>query len=158
ALLVAVLAIEVVYLAVTRTRGAWAGGAMGIAAFAVLHRPRARVGRGRRRIAALAAALAAAALLAALLPGRWTPRNSRDSKRYEPGYRVVLDALDPAAPVVRTRLGLWRRTLALWGEHPLTGVGAGNFAVLFPRHAEPGATADGVLTATMVPRRAHSDL
>jgi hypothetical protein len=71
---------------------------------------------------------------------------------------VVLDALDPASSVVRTRLGLWRRTLAVYREHPLTGVGPGNFPVLFPLHAEPRAAADGVMSATMVPRRPHNEV
>ena len=71
---------------------------------------------------------------------------------------MVLDALDPASSVARTRLGLWRRTLAVYREHPLSGVGPGNFAVLFPLHAEPGAAADGVMSATMVPRRPHNEL
>jgi tetratricopeptide (TPR) repeat protein len=41
---------------------------------------------------------------------------------------------------------------------PLVGVGPGNFAVLFPRYAEPDAAADGVLTPVLAPRRVHDDL
>ena len=43
-------------------------------------------------------------------------------------------------------------------EHPLLGVGPGNWPVFFPRHAEPGAARDGVLSATLAPRQAHNDL
>ena len=46
----------------------------------------------------------------------------------------------PASPVARTRLGLWRRTLAVYREHPLSGVGPGNFPVCFrctPSRARP---------------------
>ena len=43
-------------------------------------------------------------------------------------------------------------------QAPLGGVGPGNFPVLFPRYAEPGAKADGVLTPALAPRRVHDDL
>jgi tetratricopeptide (TPR) repeat protein len=43
-------------------------------------------------------------------------------------------------------------------EHPLVGLGPGNWPVAFPRYAEPGATRDGVLSVTLAPRQAHDDL
>jgi hypothetical protein len=43
-------------------------------------------------------------------------------------------------------------------EHPLVGVGPGNWPVVFPRYAEPGARRDGVLSAALAPRQAHNDL
>jgi hypothetical protein len=43
-------------------------------------------------------------------------------------------------------------------EHPWAGVGPGNWPVVFPRYAEPGATRDGVLSATRAPRQVHDDL
>ena len=147
------LVLEIAYLAVTRARGAWLGGALGIAVFFALRRP--HLSRG-----AVAAALAVGVLaaVAGALPGRWTAHDSLDVKRFEPGTRVVHDAVDPSSPVARTRFALWRRTLAIYGSHPLTGVGLGNFPVLFPLYAEPDATADGVLSPVTVPRRAHNDL
>jgi O-antigen ligase/tetratricopeptide (TPR) repeat protein len=147
------LALELVYLAVTRTRGAWLGGACGAAVFLLLRRPALP-----RPARAAALALGAAVLIAALIPGRLTPRDMLDSKRYAPGQRLVLEAFDPSAPAARTRIGLWRRTWMMYREHPMVGVGPGNFAVMFPRYAEPGATADGVLSPTVAPRRAHNDL
>jgi O-antigen ligase len=153
ALLMLFLALEIVFLAVTRTRGAWLGGAFGTAIFLGMHRP------ALPRPARLAlVGLGLAALAAALIPGRLTARDAFDAKRSQPGQRIVLDALDPTAPAARTRFGLWRRTLSIYREHPLLGVGPGNFAVLFPRYAEPGASADGVLSPWVVPRRAHNDL
>jgi O-antigen ligase len=150
---VLLLIAELLFLAATRARGAWIGAAAGIVVFLVVRRP------ALPRAARLAILpIAAAVLVAALLPGRWRSRDANDTKRYEPGARVVLEALDPASSVARTRLGLWRRTLAVYREHPLTGVGPGNFPVLFPRHAEPGAAADGVMSATMVPRQPHNEL
>ena len=144
---------ELVFLAVTRARGAWIGGALGVVAFFAVRRPALP-----RRALLLLVPVAAVVLGAALLPGRWHARDANDTKRYEPGARVVLDVLDPASSVVRTRTGLWRRTLAIYGTHPLTGVGPGNFAVLFPlvRRAERVGGRD--MSATMVPRRAHNEL
>jgi O-antigen ligase len=147
------LALELGYLAVARTRGAWLGGGLGIAVFFALRRPRLP-----RAVAAGAIAIGTAVVLAAMVPGRWTAHDSRDAKRFAPGAHVLREAIDPRSPVARTRIGLWRRTLQMYREHPLSGIGPGNFAVAFPRYAEPGATEDGVLSPTEVPRRAHDDL
>ena len=104
------------------------------------------------------AAVAILAVAGAAIPGRWTAHDSLDVKRFQPATRVVRDAVDPSSPVARTRLALWRRTLALYRSQPLAGIGVGNFPVLFPLYAEPNATEDGVLSPTAVPRRAHNDL
>ncbi len=153
------LALELVYLGATRTRGAWLGAASGIAVFFGLRWLAGQRGRAVPRAGvALALALGVAALAAAVIPGRVIPRDVADAKRFEPGPHVVREVVDPTSPVVRTRLGLWRRTLTMYRAHPLLGVGPGNFTVFFPLYAEPGARADGVLTPTVVPRRAHQDL
>ena len=141
------------FLAVTRARGAWIGGALGVVAFFAVRRPALP-----RRALLLLVPVAAVVLAAALLPGRWHARDANDTKRYEPGARVVLDVLDPRPRSCARGPALWRRTLAIYATHPLTGVGPGNFAVLFPLYAEPSASADGVMSATMVPRRAHNEL
>jgi O-antigen ligase len=148
-----VLALELVYLGATRTRGAWLGATLGIVAFYALARralPGAALG--------VVLALVVAALAAAVIPGRLTSRDVGDAKRFEAGEHVVSEALDPRSPVLRERLGLWRRTLAMYRAQPLFGVGPGNFQIYFPAYAEPGAHADGVMTAKIVPRRAHEDL
>jgi O-antigen ligase len=147
------LALQLVYLAVTRTRGAWLGAAAGIAGFLFLNRPPLS-----RRALVCAMVVLVVTLGAAMLPGRMHPRDVHDAKRFASGLGFVRTAVDPAASGARARLGLWRRSLLLAREHPLVGVGPGNFAVLFPRYAEPGATADRVLSPTMAPRRAHNDL
>lgn len=149
----ALLVIEVLYLAAARTRGAWLGAGAGLVVFAAL-----RVRRLSRRSVVVTALIAASALVAAAVPGRWTARDARDSKRFAPAAQVVRDGLSVSSPVARTRLAIWRRTWAMFREAPLAGVGPGNFAVLFPGHAEPGAAADGVLSPTSAPRRAHDDL
>ena len=148
-----VLALELVYLGATRTRGAWLGATLGVAVFYALARralPGAALG--------LVLALGVAALAAAVIPGRVTARDVGDAKRFEPGEHVVSEALDPRSAVLRERLGLWRRTVAMWRGHPLLGVGPGNFQVYFPAYAEPGARADGVISAKIVARHAHEDL
>ena len=147
------LVLEIGYLAVARARGAWLGGALGIGVFFALRRP--LLSRATRVAVAAVALLAVAG---AAVPGRWTAHDSLDVKRFQPATRVVHDAVDPSSPVARTRLALWRRTLALYHSQPLAGIGAGNFPVLFPLYAEPNATEDGVLSPTAVPRRAHNDL
>jgi O-antigen ligase len=147
------LALQIVYLGATRTRGAWLGALAAVVVFYLLRRrvvPRAAVVGGL--------AFAVAALAAATIPGRVIPRDLADAKRFDSGEHVVREALDPASPVVRARLGLWRRTLSMYASSPLLGVGPGNFVIFFPLYAEPGALADGVLTPSVVPRRAHQDL
>ncbi len=125
----------------------------GVGMFALIRRP------ALSRTAWLALVpIGAVLLLAVLVPGRWMPRDALDAKRFAPGASVVRDAVDPQSPVIRTRVGLWRRTLAMWRDGPTAGVGPGNFAVMFPRYAEPRAAADGVMSATMVPRRPHNEL
>ena len=146
------LAIELVYLAVTRTRGAWLGGAFGLGTAVVLARP-------RWSRASLAAAIGAVVVAgaAATLPGRFNPYDVGDRKRYSGVMQVLEDGVDSHSTALRTRFGLWRRSLAMVREHPILGVGAGNWPVVFPRYAEPGATRDGVLSASLAPRQAHND-
>jgi O-antigen ligase len=146
------LAIELVYLAVTRTRGAWLGGAAGVLTVIALLRPRLS-----RRGLAVAGAAGALAVLGALLPGRVIPRDVGDRKRAASGVEVAEWSFDPRSTAVRTRLGFWRRSLLMWRDHPVLGVGPGNWPVLFPRYAEPGAAREGALTATLAPRQAHND-
>ncbi len=147
------LVLELLYLAVTRARGAWLGAAAGllVAAYLAGMRP------SRGAIAAVLV-LALGAGVAATLPGRFNPRDAGDTKRYEGVVDVLHDSVDTRSTALRTRFGLWRRTLAMARDYPLFGVGPGNWPVQFPRYAEPGATRDGVLAAGLVPRQAHDDL
>jgi O-antigen ligase len=151
--IVAALVLEVLYLAATRARGAWMGAAIGLLTVAILGR------REWSRAAVLPClALGGLALVVALLPARANPRYAGDTKRFARGFDVVETSFDPESTALRTRIGLWRRSLTLFREQPLVGIGPGNWAVLFPTTAEPGATADGVLSFTLAPRHAHLDL
>jgi O-antigen ligase len=147
------LALEVLYLVATRARGAWLGAAVGVLTVAFLRR------REWSRAALLPGLVfAGLALLMALLPARANPRYAGDTKRFARALEVVETSFDPESTAMRTRVGLWRRSLAMLLGEPLIGIGPGNWAVFFPRYAEPGATADGVLSFTLAPRHAHCDL
>jgi O-antigen ligase len=145
--------VELLYLGATRTRGAWIGAACGL--MVALWTGKARFSRAS--LATGAMAIVAAAIVATV-PGRLNPRDVGDAKRYARVIEVLQEGLDTHATALRTRLGLWRRTVAMIREHPLLGVGPGNWPVAFPLYAEPGAASDGVLTAARGPRQTHDDL
>ena len=146
------VALELLFLGATRARGAWMGAACGLATLAWLSRARI----SRAGVAAAVAALLAAGV-AASVPGRFNARDVGDAKRYAGVVEVLEEGLDTHSTALRTRLGLWGRTVAMVLDHPLLGVGPGNWPVAFPQVAEPGAMRDGVLTATRAPRQAHDD-
>ena len=151
-LLVAV-ALEVLFLAATRTRGAWVGAGVGLGMMVWLGQV-----RPSRRMLLAGGLVAIAVVLVAAVPGRFNPRDAADIKRYEGLGEVLEGALDARSVALRTRFGLWRRTVSMIKGHPAFGVGPGNWPVVFPLYAEPGAVADGVLTPTLVPRQAHDDV
>jgi O-antigen ligase len=147
------LSLELVFLAVTRARGAWIGAACGLGV--TLWFVRERLSSAALAVAAGAAAVA---VVAASVPGRLSPHDAGDVKRYAGVVALLEGGVDARGTALRTRLGLWRRTIAMLCDHPVLGVGPGNWPVVFPRYAEPGATRDGVLSATRAPRQAHEDL
>jgi O-antigen ligase len=153
AALAAAVVVELLFVGATRTRGAWIGAACGLAALALLVRARP----SRTGIVIAIAGIVAAAL-AASIPGRFNPRDAGDNKRYSGVAEVLEESLDTRATALRTRLGIWCRTVDMIREHPVLGVGPGNWPVAFPLHAEPNALRDGVVTATRAPRQAHNDL
>jgi O-antigen ligase len=153
ATLAAAVLVELLFLGATRTRGAWIGAACGLAVLALLGRARL----SRTAIVVGSAAIVAAAA-AASFPGHFNPRDAGDTKRYAGVVDVIEEGLDTRSTALRTRIGIWRRTADMIVEHPILGVGPGNWPVAFPLHAEPDALRDGVVTATRAPRQAHDDL
>jgi O-antigen ligase len=147
------LVLEVAYLGVTRTRGAWLGAAAGLATLFASWRPRL----SRREVAVVLAGLAVAGGVG-LAPGPRSARQFGDVKRSANGVEVAESAFDPQSPGFHVRVAVWRRSLQMWREHRIWGVGPGNWPVWFPRYAEPGARRDGVMTPTLVARQAHDDL
>jgi O-antigen ligase len=146
------LAVELAFLGATRTRGAWVAAACGVGTTLGIGRPRLRV-----VTLSLAAGAVGLTILAASLPARPNPRDAGDAKRYATLVEVLAEGLDAQSPALRSRVGLWRRTTAMVKDHPVLGVGPGNWPVVFPRYAEPGATSDGVLSVRRAPRQAHDD-
>ncbi len=144
--------LELLFLGATRARGAWIGAACGLAT--VMWLTRARLSRASVTVA-IAAIVGAG--LAASVPARFNAHDSGDAKRYANVVEVLQEGLDTHSTALRTRFGLWRRTATMVGQHPLLGVGPGNWPRAFPGYAEPGAASDGVLTATRAPRQAHDD-
>jgi len=147
------ISLELAYLGVTRARGAWLAAAVGLVTVLWLLRH-----RWSPRLVAIGVVGVSLAAIAAAVPPRFDPRDEGDSKRYAPIVAFVEASVDPDSPALRTRTGLWRRTLEIIRDHPWTGVGPGNWPVVFPRYAEPGAATDRVLSATLAPRQAHNDL
>ncbi len=150
--MLAACVLELLYLAITRTRGAWIAAAIGlIAMFSMM-----RTLKPRRLVAAFVVTVACLGVAVAL-PARRNPRDVGDAKRYSTIGGMLQDSFDAGSSATKARLGLWRRTLAMVREHPLFGVGPGNWPVQFPRYAEPGATHDTVMSAIVAPRQAHQD-
>jgi O-antigen ligase len=146
------LLLQLLYLAVTRARGAWLGAACGASATLWLSRP-----RWSRTSLSIALAAVLVAALVASVPVRFNPHDAGDYKRYSGVFELFHDGLDAHSTALRTRIGLWRRTLSMVRDHPLFGVGPGNWPVEFPLYAEPDAAREGVLSATLAPRQAHND-
>jgi O-antigen ligase len=146
------LMLELLFLAATRTRGAWIGAACGLGTTLWLAKL-----RWSRSALALSLGAIVLAGVAASVPGPFDPRDAADRKRYSGVVELLENGFDSHSTALRTRLGLWRRTMSMVHDHPFVGVGPGNWPVVFPRYAEPNATRDGVLSASLAPRQAHND-
>ena len=150
-----------IFLIYTRTRGAWVGFAFALLIIAALgllaHRRWSaslspgilRTSRTAQGIALLAALLVIA--LAALPHAIASPQaRAIDEQKIE-----LLDALSSiTAPTGdRGRLALWKNTLPMIADHPLLGVGSGNW-----RYAYPPYDSGDMVRAGSAPQRPHNDL
>jgi O-antigen ligase len=145
-------ALELGFLGVTRTRGAWLAAFCGVVVVVWIMRARLS-----RRVVVVSGAAALVAAMVTLVPAHLNTRDTGDTKRYSSILTVVEDGFDVRSPAFRTRLGIWRRSMRMIADHPWLGVGPGNWPVMFPRYAEPDASREGVLSATLAPRQAHDD-
>lgn len=109
-------------LLVTGSRGALLVALLSAAAMLVLVLLRAK--RAHRVLAHLLLVAAAGWALAAALPG-------------EVGAIQRLDGLAQNEDVDPARLMLWKSTLAIYRDHPLTGTGLGTFALYYPAYRDP---------------------
>jgi len=139
----------------TRTRGAWMGLIVsGLVVAAITLASRRRLGSlplgvaGKTRV--LAATLGLAVGLAFLPSGlRKIGPQSIDEKKTDLGTAITSIARPQAG---RGRLVLWEHTLQMIADHPLWGVGLGNWDILYP----PYDHGDRVSFAA-APERPHND-
>ncbi|HEX2078941.1 MAG TPA: O-antigen ligase family protein [Longimicrobium sp.] len=131
----AALAVVAAALALSRTRGAWLGvmavAVAGTAALLVARRHlRGRWSVDRAGLLALAALLGCGA--AVTLPNRlqWASQTP-----YGDTLRGIVNVEYGSG---RGRVIQYANTLRMAGDHPLLGVGPGNWAVAYPRYASPG--------------------
>lgn len=122
-------------LALSRSRAAWLGAAVWVVLFSVeglwageLWYSRA----ARRRLAALGAAAAAGVALALALPNTLSWRSD------SPYLDTLVGIADYREGSGRGRLIQYRNTLRMARDHPLLGVGPGNWPVAYPRYTTPG--------------------
>ena len=120
-------------LAASYSRGAWLGTAVGVAAMIAL--------AGRRSfVAGAIAALVLAAVLwlggTAVLPGAVSGRldSIGESLVYRDVRRMVIT---PGNFALAERFGMWEAGLAMFRAEPVTGVGAGNFNVVYHLYRVP---------------------
>lgn len=154
------------FLLCTRTRGAWIGIAAGffMAAIALLlvkshdGRPLYHAIRNafsRLHLApALSGLVAAIAFLAVVPPnmqGLGFDRNRPDKAHIVSTVASILDHQD-AHTGTQLRLNMWRNSLGLIADHPLLGVGLGNWQFTYPTYDGGDSIVEGA-----TPRRPHND-
>ena len=110
--------------ALTLSRGAWLGGAVGSAVSLGLALRAGRKSRGRSRGVALA--LVATGLVLMTLFATIDVFRAR-----------VLQMLWPMTGSTVSRMEIWRIALAMWRAHPWTGAGLDLFGLLFQRYQTP---------------------
>jgi O-antigen ligase len=122
-------------LLLSRSRAAWLAVAVGLAFLAVeglvvtgLWRDR----RLRRRIAALAGVGITGITLALALPNRLEWKSSN------PYFESLVGVANYREGSGRGRLVQYRNSLRMAADHPVLGVGPGNWPVAYPRYTTPG--------------------
>ncbi|HEU4648776.1 MAG TPA: O-antigen ligase family protein [Gemmatimonadales bacterium] len=122
-------------LVLTRSRAAWLGGAAALVVFAVEGIWIGRLGQDRgtrRRLFTLAGAAVAAAVLALVLP------NTLEWRSESPYLDSLKDVANYKEGSGRGRLIQYQNTLKMALDHPLVGVGPGNWPVVYPKYTFPG--------------------
>lgn len=136
-------------LAIAQSRAAWVGAVvMGLVALTLLlARGRSSLSevRNRRRIILLSTVLPLFA--AFLFHGAIRPA---DAPRGGSVDRIATLA-DPAFSSNAQRLMLWGKTLELIAQHPLLGVGAGNWKVVLPSRGLSGLLSEGMESVELRP-------
>ena len=151
----------VVFLVYTRTRGAWAG-LIGAALTVVLLLAFAKVRwstslgisrnyiLSRRALTTLLFVLVPTIVLSSLPPVIASEQSRGIDEKKQDLLAALASVKTPGAD--RGRRAMWGHTLDMIGDHPLLGVGPGNWQLHYPRY-------DGgdMLTSDSAPQRPHND-
>jgi hypothetical protein len=122
-------------LVLTRSRAAWLGGAAALVAFAVEGIWIGQLGQDRgtrRRLLTLAGAGVAAAVLALVIP------NTLEWRSDSPYLDSLKDVANYKEGSGRGRLIQYQNTIKMALDHPLLGVGPGNWPAAYPKYTFPG--------------------
>lgn len=141
------------YLVFTRCRGAWIG--IGVASLVVwliyrrvagLKNPRLRPFRKW-----ISPTIAVVIVLAAFLPDRIsTPGSQHFDEKKDSALAALTSIADGSGH--RGRLSLWAHTVTMSLDHPLLGVGLGNWEYVYPEYARGDQ-----VNVNASPRRPHND-
>lgn len=151
ALYTAATALSCIFLVFTRCRGAWVSLVLAsLGVWLLVYKPWRKTQSPSKKSVGLV--VAAAILIAAFVPDRVAKSGSQhfDEKKD--------DALSTVASIVedggdRGRLNLWQHTLSIVEDHPLLGVGLGNWAFVYPNYARGDQ-----VNRTASPKRPHNDI
>ena len=122
-------------LLLSRSRAAWLAVAVGLIFFAVeglIVNGLWHDARLRRRLAALAVVAGAGVVLAMTLP------NALEWKSRNPYFESLVGVANYREGSGRGRLVQYGNTLRMANDHPVLGVGPGNWPVAYPRYTTPG--------------------
>lgn len=145
----AAVALVAAAVVLSRSRAAWLAVAVGLAMAAACALAARR--RPGRRAALLAGAAAAGVVLALVVPSqlRW----NADSP-YADTLRGITNFQSGSG---HGRLVQYANTLRMAADHPVLGVGAGNWTVHYPRYATPGDSSFNANLWLPTTREPHSD-
>ena len=147
-------ALLIVFLAYTRTRGAWVGLIGGLVITAALLAAtrgcpdRAVLGSGIRRPLAIAAAILVLAL--SFLPSSLPKMGPQSIDEKKADVDTALASILRGGG--RGRLTMWKHTVGMVQDHPVLGVGLGNWSVHYPRYDRGDR-----VTFSSAPERPHND-
>ena len=142
------------YLVFTRCRGAWIG--IGVASLIVWVISRRVAGRLNPRPGSpsrwMGPTIAVVIALAALLPDRIsTPGSQPFDEKKDSALSALTSIADGSGH--RGRLSLWAHSVTMSLDHPLLGVGLGNWEFVYPDYAHGDQ-----VNVNASPRRPHNDL
>lgn len=144
ALLVLALLLDGSFLVVSGSRAAWLGVLCGGLALGTLEYAAAgrtpEAPRRRRRLLAAAAAAVVVVVLGFLVLDQWVTVPGRGETQAVPPRARLLALARPEAGTLLERRTLWANTLEMVDDHPLLGVGPGNWKIAYPAYGRAAAT------------------